>query len=193
MYILLNFSKKIDCFNLYTNCLNPLVKSNELAYIDLTSEIDNINLDFSSIRQRVEAALSNASASIYSIIVLYDFDIQKKEPIVYSISGMLNNIHNQIINPMKTSYAVEMVYFIALDDIGRGTNGEIVDINLRKSIEFDKKGYIDEPTKEHFVSRNDVEFINRSLKEVISKHQKKDGRIDVDNAIKKFCGSRKSY
>ena len=141
MYILLNFSRKIDCFNLYINCLNPLIKTNELAYIDLTSEIENINMDFVDIRQKVEASLSNASASIYNIIVLYDFEMQKKEPIVYSIAGMLNNIHDQIINPMKTNYAVEMIYFVALDDIGRGNNGEIVDVNLKKSLEFDINRY----------------------------------------------------
>lgn len=189
MYILLNFSRKIDCFNLYTNCLNPLIKTNELAYIDLTSEIENINIDFTVIRQKVEASLSNASASVYNIIVLYDFDMQKKEPIVYSIAGMLNNIHNQIISPMKTNYAVEMIYFVALDDIGRGNNGEIVDINLKKSLEFDKKGYIDEPEKEHFVSIKDIEFIDRGFKKIISKYQSKEGKIDIDNAISELCKS----
>lgn len=187
MYILLNFSRKIDCFNLYINCLNPLIKTNELAYIDLTSEIENINMDFVDIRQKVEASLSNASASIYNIIVLYDFEMQKKEPIVYSIAGMLNNIHDQIINPMKTNYAVEMIYFVALDDIGRGNNGEIVDVNLKKSLEFDRKGYIDEPVVGHFVSINDIEFIDKGFREIINKYQSKDGKIDIDNAVSEFC------
>lgn len=186
MFVLLNMSKKLEGFNLYDNCFYPLLRDNSIGIIDLSKQVDEAELDFSSIKTKIEACLVKSKSSKYSIIVLYDFDMQKKNTLIFSITGLLNNINDQIIKILSHSYALDNVYFISLDDVERDYDGSIIDEDLRNSVIFDKYGYIYDPNHKSFLSNNDFVLIDDGLKTLINKYKKDDKLANHTKLYKEF-------
>ena len=63
MFVLLNMSKKLEGFNLYDNCFYPLLRDNSIGIIDLSKQVDETELDFSSIKTKIEACLVKSKSS----------------------------------------------------------------------------------------------------------------------------------
>ena len=166
MYVVVNFSNKIDGFNLFTNCFYPLYKVGDLSYIDFSKQAQNTNLDFESLRREVESSLASASISRYSIIIIYDYSLQEKNPLIYSTSGIINNIKQQICEQISYSYRLEDIYFITLDDAERDEDGLIINQKLLKNIEFDRKGYLDEPENDYYFSSSDLISIKDGFNDI---------------------------
>ena len=166
MYIAVNFSNKIDGFNLFTNCFYPLYKTQELSFIDFSKRIDGSNIDFDKLRRDIESSLASASTSRYSLIIIYDYHLQEKNPIIYSTSGIINNVRLQICDKIAYSYRLEEIYFVTLDDAERDSDGVIINESLKTNIEFDRKGYLDNTEDEYLFSKNDIDTINDGFNEI---------------------------
>ena len=178
MFVVINCCKKIDAFDLYTNSFYPLYRDRSMSYIDLTREDYNDSFDFASVRKKVEDQLLNAKISKYDLVILYDFEFQKKDPIVFSVTGMLNNLERQVIEYIKTSFVVDHIYFISIDTTERDRDGQIIDPTLKMSIEFDKNGYIDESTVPYFINITDLEKLDAGYDEVIVKKKQSQELMD---------------
>lgn len=186
MYILLNMSKKLEGFSLYKNTFYPLLRGYSLDVIDLSKSIDSVNMDFVKFRERVVDSLVEARTNKYSLIVLYDFDMQKQEPLVYSFTGILNNIECQIIEPIRHSYVIDNVFFVALDDVERDFDGQIIDENLKNSVSFDKNGYLEETDIPHYFKTTDFEFIDKGFITLVNQYKDKNKLSEYDNIFNEF-------
>lgn len=156
MFILLNCSKKNNELNLYTNCLFPLFRNRELNYIDLSKEFEKDNVDYNLIKENIETCLANAKISKYSIIVLYDIENMKKDPISFSTTAIINNLDTQVINKIKLNYVIDNLYMVLLDDAERDYDSQIIDKDIKKNLEFDKKGYILESDETNHIDEEKV-------------------------------------
>lgn len=163
MYIVVNFSNKIDGFKLFDNCFYPLYKNQELAYIDCSKQVELKQLDFNKISVNIQSALSNASTSVYNLIMLYDYKLQEKDPLIYSTSAFINNFKTLVCEKIFYSYRLESLYFVLLDEAERDEDGLVINTELKKNIEFDKKGYVDEPNADYFLSLADIDHISEGI------------------------------
>lgn len=166
MYITINFSSKTDGFTLFTNCFYPLYKTQELSFIDFSKKMDASNIDFERLCREIESSLASASTSRYSLIIIYDYQLQEKNPIAYSISGIINNIEMQICDKISYSYRLENIYFVTLDDAERDSDGVIINEQLKQNIEFDRKGFLDSSDYEYLITSDDLNAINDGFKDI---------------------------
>ena len=179
MFILLNCSKKIDGFNLYTNCLLPLFRNRDLSFVDLSREFENEQVNFDAIKVSVESCLTNAKISKYSLIILYDIESMKKNPILFSPTAIINNFKLQVIDKIKVNYIVDSTYMVLLDDAERDYDGQIIDENIKRNLEFDKKGYID--------GKND----SNTWTTILTKEEFSELDIEFDKIFKNFGATKK--
>ena len=166
MYITINFSSKTDGFTLFTNCFYPLYKTQELSFIDFSKKMDATSIDFEKLCREIESSLASASTSRYSLIIIYDYYLQEKNPITYSISGIINNIEMQICDKISYSYRLEDIYFVTLDDAERDSDGVIINEQLKQNIEFDRRGYLDSSDYEYMITSDDLNAINDGFKDI---------------------------
>lgn len=166
MYIVINFSNKIDGFNLFTNCFYPLYKNQSLSYIDFNKKLQNEKIDFEDLKKDIESELASASTSRYSLIILYDYKLQERNPLIYSTTGIINNIKSQICESISYSYRLEDIYFVTLDDAERDSDGLIINTTLKQNIEFDRKGYVDEESEDYYFTKSDLDNIKEGFKDI---------------------------
>ena len=186
MYILINMSKKLEGFNLYQNCFYPLLKDYSIALIDLSRKIDDKNIDYDYIRESVEGALVKANTSKYSIILLYDFNMQVNNPLLFSTTAILNNFSCQIINTIRHRYVMDSMYFIVLDDVERDFDGQIISKQLKDNIFFDKHGYINDSEYDYYFNSKDFTDLDDGLMSLVVEYEHKKLMKDYDKLYDLF-------
>lgn len=144
MMIVIDLSKKLNGFNLLDSFFYKFKNDGTLVFANNSLTEDGKNIDYDKLRTNILNILYDYHVNSFSICVLYDMELQRIDPINYSITSNIYNIKEKIIKPILGDYIFDKFYYISIDSVSRNYDGLCIDNNVRMGIEFDANGYIKE-------------------------------------------------
>lgn len=178
MFVVLNLSKKLDAFGLYRNCFYPLINDNTLTIVEENKKTIDESINYSSIKSHVEDVLVAANTNKYSLIILYDYEMQKKDFLEYSVTSLLNNLQKYVVDKLKRSYAIDNIFCVLLDETERDRNESIIDESLRESVRFDMLGFLETSDVNVYFTEEDMK-IDEQFSNFVKEHIE-DGKFIFD-------------